>query len=415
MEEVTLSLSPRGRRIPYAVVIGLDHINGIQTARILARRQVPVIAIAKDPKHYCCRTRVCERILFTDTGGDALISTLEDLGPKLGEKAVLFPCTDMQVLLVSRYRQRLEPWYHVILPSPEVVEMMMDKVRFYTYAQESGFPIPRTEFLRGQADAERAAKDLTFPCVYKPPLSAIPEWEHKSKLKAYRLDSPDEFLAVYQRYGALVDVSIIQEWIEGPVSSLYSCNCYFDASSEPIVTFVARKIRQWPPETGESSLGEECRNDVVLQETIRLFKSVQYRGLGYVEMKRDERTGQHFIMEPNVGRPTGRSAIAEAGGVELLYTMYCDALGWQLPSKRVQYYTNVKWIHLRHDFQSALYSWRRKELTLKDWWRSLRGPKTDALFSWSDPGPFLGDLGRAFRLFLSPEERKKRDYRNPLS
>jgi predicted ATP-grasp superfamily ATP-dependent carboligase len=390
-------------------------MNGIQTARILAQRDVPVIAIAKDPEHYCCRTKVCERILFADTAGEELITTLEALGPTLDQKAVLFPCTDMNVLLVSRYRQRLEPWYHVVLPAADVVEMMMNKVDFYTYAQENAFPVPRTFFLRSRADAEQAAQSLTCPCVLKPPISAIPEWEAQSKLKAYKLSSKDDLMAIYDRYGSLADVLVVQEWVAGSSENLYSCNCYFDTNSEPVVTFIARKIRQWPPLTGESSLGEECRDDAVLRETVRLLRSVNYRGLGYVEIKRDEKSGDYYIMEPNVGRPTGRSAIAEAGGVELVYTMYCDALGWPLPENRVQQYGNVKWIHLRRDFQSALYHWRRGHLTLKGWWQSWRGRKVYALFSWTDPGPFLGDLQRAARLFISAEERKKRDYENPLS
>ena len=44
----------RGSKIPqhpYAIVIGLDDMNGIQTDRILAGHKVPVTAIAKDPKH----------------------------------------------------------------------------------------------------------------------------------------------------------------------------------------------------------------------------------------------------------------------------------------------------------------------------------------------------------------------------
>jgi D-aspartate ligase len=178
------------------------------------------------------------------------------------------------------------------------------------------------------------------------------------------------------------------------------------------VTFVARKLRQWPPVTGESSLGEECRNDVVLRETVRLFQSVGLRGLGYVEIKQDERSGEYFVLEPNIGRPTGRSAIAEAGGVELLYTMYCDTLGLPLPDNLQQRYDGVKWISLRRDLQSALYHWQEGDLTLKEWWRSVRGRKTYALFSWTDPGPFFGDLYRAVRLYLQPEERRKRDYRN---
>ncbi len=407
--------NPRDQKMPFAIVIGLDHVNGIQTVRILARRGVPVIGVAKDPKHYCCRTRVCERIVFTDTTTDSLIDTLEEMGPTLGEKAVLFPCLDPHVLLVSRHRQRLEPWYHVVLPATETVEMLMDKVRFYTFAQENGFPIPRTVFVRSAADAERAARELTFPCMLKPPLSGTPEWERNSTLKAYPLSDPGQFLDVYRRLSALSDVLIAQECVVGPVSNLYSCNCYLNADSEPLVTFIARKLRQWPPDTGESCLGEECRNDEVLQETIRLFRAVGYRGLGYVEMKQDVRTGKHYIIEPNVGRPTGRSPIAEAGGVELVYTMYCDAVNRPLPPNRAQRYVNAKWIYLKRDLQSALYHRRRGELTFLDWWRSVRGIKVDALFAWNDPGPFIGDLARAVRLYLNREERRKRDYSTLLN
>jgi predicted ATP-grasp superfamily ATP-dependent carboligase len=397
------------------VVVGLDTMNGIQTARLLARRRVPVIGIAKDPKHHCCRTSVCQEILISNTSTEAFIQTLEILGPQFGQKAVLFPCADMNVLLISRNRHRLGKWYHVVLPPQDAVETLMNKVKFYTYAQDNGFPIPRTRFLSGRADAEKAAQEMRFPCVVKPPLSATRAWEKQSKMKAYKIGSQQELLAVFDRCHALSEMLIVQEWVEGPITNLFSCNCYFNANSECLVSFVARKIRQWPTETGESSLGVECRNDVVLEETIRLFKSVQYRGLGYVEMKQDRRSGRHYIMEPNVGRPTGRSAIAEAGGVELVYTMYCDALGWPLPANRVQRYGDAKWISLRRDLQSAFSYWRKGDLTVREWWRSVRGRKAYDLFSWSDPWPFWADLARAFRLYMLPSERRKRDYKNPLS
>ena len=141
---------------------------------------------------------------------------------------------------------------------------------------------------------------------------------------------------------------------------------------------------------------------------MRLFRSVNYRGLGYLEMKRDRRTGEYFIIEPNIGRPTGRSAIAEASGVELLYTMYCDALGWPLPAARQQKYEGVKWIHLRKDLQSSFRYWWRGELTLRQWWRSLRGKKVFALGSWNDPAPFCSDWIYAAQSYLSPAKRKKR-------
>jgi predicted ATP-grasp superfamily ATP-dependent carboligase len=397
---------------PEAIVVGLDSLNGIQAAHILARHRIPIIGIAKDPKHYGCWTRVCKSILYADTGSEEFVRLLEDMGPKLKKKAVLVPCTDMTVLLISRNRDRLKHWYRITLPSQGVVETLMNKVSFYTYAQRNGLPIPVTRFVSSREDAERAARDLTFPCVLKPPISAIPAWEQNSKSKAYKASTAAELLYAYERCKVWTRDLIVQEWVMGPDRNLYSCNCYLDDHSKPLATFVARKLRQWPPVTGESCLGEECRDDVVLEETIRLFQSVGFRGLGYVEIKQDERSGNYFILEPNIGRPTGRSSIAEAGGVELLYTMYCDTVGWPLPENRQQTYGNVKWMAMRRDAQSALYHWRAGDLTVREWWHSVRGPKAYALFSLSDPGPFCGDLVRGFRLYLSAEERSKRNYRD---
>jgi len=391
---------------PTAIVVGLDCITGLQTARILARHGIPVVGIATDATHYCCRTRVCREIVIADTSSIAMVQALEKLGPGLAEKAVLFPCTDASVLLISQNRERLQPWYRIMLPDPEVVEMLMDKIGFYCYAQEAGLPVPATFLLRNKKEAMEAATQLTFPCILKPPMKST-RWQQNTKSKVYKAADANEFLALYDVCSAWTDVLMAQEWIEGSDASLYSCNCYFDAQSAPLVTFIARKIRQWPPETGTSCLGEEVRNDVVLQETLRLFKSVNYRGLGYVEMKKDPRTGKHYIIEPNIGRPTGRSAIAEAGGVELLYTMYCDAIGRPLPENREQKYGTAKWIYWRRDFQSALHYWRRGELSLREWRRSWSGRKYAAVFSWSDRGPFVGDIFKSAGLLA--RMRPKRD------
>jgi D-aspartate ligase len=307
--------------------------------------------------------------------------------------------------------------YHIVLPEPDVVEMLMDKTSFYTYAQKAGLPIPRSFFLGNRLDAEQAAEALTFPCMLKPPVRT-PNWEKHARAKVFKVSSAEEFLALYDRCSTWVDVLLVQEWVEGPEMNLYSSNCYFDATSKPVAIFISRKLRQWPPGIGVSCLGEECRNDIVLQESIRLFQSVRYRGLGYLEMKRDERTGKHYIIEPNIGRPTGRSAIAEAGGVELLYAAYCDTVGWPLPANLEQTYRGVKWMYMVRDIQSALYYWRRRELTLREWWRSWRGRKVDAVFSRTDPAPFVYDLWRVFGFLLTAARRKgshSRSRHNPNS
>ncbi len=380
---------------PRAVVIGLDCMTGLQTLRILSKRGISVIAIAKNGNHFACKSRHCHELHVADTSNDEFIKTLEKIGPKLEEKAVLYPCTDMSVLRISRNRQRLEKWYHVVLPDSEVVEMLMDKISFIKFAQKENLPIPKTFFLKNRSDVEKSAQELTFPCILKPPIKS-PKWESKTKKKVFKIFDPDELFETYDLCSGWADILMVQDCVEGTDANLYSCNCYFNSASEPVVTFIARKLRQWPVETGTSCLGEECRNDLVLEESLRLFRKVGYRGLGYLEMKKDARTGKHYIIEPNIGRPTGRSAIAEAGGVDLLYAKYCDVVGLQLPKNLEQKYSGVKWIYFRRDFQSAFTYWRRGELSLVKWFRSLIGKKGYAVFSWSDPKPFFSDFKSTF-------------------
>jgi predicted ATP-grasp superfamily ATP-dependent carboligase len=381
---------------PAAVVVGLDTITGLQTARILAARGVRVVGLANDLRHWACRTRACDRVVQADLLGEGVVDALARLGPALGDRAALLPCTDLAVLQISRHRDRLAPWYRVALPEHDVVDMLMDKVRFLRYAQDHDLPIPGTAFLQDRADAERAAKELAFPVALKPPMKSS-VWQAHTNLKAFQVEDARELLEVYDRVAPWTDCLIAQEWVDGGADALYSCNAYFDRDSRPLVTFVARKLRQWPPHTGTSSLGEECRNDEVLEQTLRLFGPLGYHGLAYIESKRDARTGRHVIIEPNIGRPTGRSAIAEAGGVELVYTAYCDMVGLPLPTAREQRYVGAKWIDDRRDLQSALYFVRRRQLSLADWWRSWRGPKWHAVVSRTDPAPFLHDLLQSAR------------------
>jgi predicted ATP-grasp superfamily ATP-dependent carboligase len=381
---------------PRAVVIGLDNLVGIQTARILARHGVPVVALG-DPRHPFCRTNVCERILPAETKGTALIDALVALGPSLGpQKAVLVPCSDEPVVLIARERERLAPWYHVPLPETSVVETLLDKDSFIEFSRNNGFPVPLSLTLESREEALEASRRLSYPCVLKPS-ARNPRWRQNFEEKGFKLHDAATLLETYDRTAPFAEKMIVQEWIEGGEDCLYSCNVYFDAESKPLVTFVARKLRQWPPITGQSALGEECRNDEVLETTVALFEKARFRGLGYIEMKRDVRTGRHLLVEANVGRPTGRSAIAEAGGVELLYTMYCDTVGDPLPANREQTYAGVKWIYLRSDVQAALRQWLRGELSLRAWWASWRGRKGFAVFSWSDPKPFWLDVLGALR------------------
>lgn len=382
-----------------AVVIGLDSTTGLQTARILAARGIAIIGVAGDPRHACCRTRACREQVVADPMGPGLVDALVRLGRRLPARAVLFPCSDLSVLTLSRRRDEIEPWFHVVLPDAAVIERLVDKGRFARWAEAEGLPIPRTRLLRTAADVAPAAGALRFPCILKPDVRS-PDWKARIGEKGFRVELPGDLLPLFDRCAPWAETLLLQEFVEGDDTAHVTCNLYVTKAGEAAVTFTSRKLRQWPIVAGEGSLSEEVRDDRARDLAIRLFRAAGHQGLGYVEFKRDARTGEHVIIEPNVGRPTGRSAQAEAAGVELLYTQYCDAVGLPLPEAREQRYTGVKWIHCRRDLQAAVHHWRRGQLTVGEWLRSLKGPKRTALFSWTDPVPFWADLWTAARNVL---------------
>lgn len=382
------------QRVP-VVIVGLDCITGLQTARVYWERGVPVVGVASDRKHFAARTRACRFITQSPTSGDGLIQHLVDLRARIGRRALLVPCTDGAVATIARARATLDPLYFVPLPDEETVLRLLDKVRFEAWARERGLPVPKSAILASASDVAHASRTLNFPLVVKP---AVKTERWKSFTKAKVLEAPDapSLSRIFETYGPWADGRMAaQEWIVGPETELYSCNAYFAADGRALASFVARKLRQWPPRTGTSCLGEACENPVVLETAMRLFEDAGFHGLAYLEMKRDVRTGQHFIIEPNVGRPTGRSAIAEAGGVELLMSAYADMVGEPLPEARRQVPGDVKWIYLRNDALSAFHYYRRGELSLRGWARSWSGRKVDAVWSPNDPRPFAADLAQS--------------------
>ena len=382
--------------VPPAVVIGVDSITGLQTARILAARAVPVYAVAADRRHWGARTNACVEVLESPLSGRDLVDSLVDLGGRLDQRAVLVPCTDAAVETVSQHREELARGFVVGLSEHSLIELLMDKVRFARHAVEHGLPVPRTEVLTDRAQAMSVAASIGFPCVLKPPWKT-PTWLAQTSAKGFAAATADQLLDIYDRVASWAPVLIAQEWIPGKEDQLYSCNAVFGDGGRPLATFVARKVRQWPPDIGTSASGEECRNDEVLDTTIRLFGGLGYRGPAYLEMKRDARTGRLLIVEPNVGRPTGRSALAEAGGVDLVLTAFCDAAGLPLPAGRQQRYGDAKWLDLRRDVQAAVVARRRGTLTVRDWLRWARGPTAHAIWSPRDPRPFVVDLATATR------------------
>jgi predicted ATP-grasp superfamily ATP-dependent carboligase len=379
---------------PPVVIIGLDCPTGLQTARIFAARGIDVIGIAAHASHPCARTRSCRRVLEVEAGEAPLVEALMRLGTQLEERAVLVPCTDLAVLTVSKHQGELRMLYRFAMSTIDVTALLLDKALFAKFATIHEFPIPRTFVISGPNDIETAGTEIDYPCVLKPSVkSSI--WSANTTAKALVVGSPKELAESYRKFAPWADAFVVQEWIAGGDGDHYTCDCYVSAQGVPLVTFSARKIRQWPPGTGQGSLSVECRDDYVRDLTLRVLATAGHHGQGYLETKRDSRSGRHLIVEANIGRPTGRAAAAETAGVELLMTMYSDLVGAPLPTARTQKYLGTKWIHLRRDLQASVHLMMTRQAGVREIVEPWRGPFAFALESRRDPIPFVADWAHA--------------------
>ena len=357
---------------------------------------VPVLGITSQPDSPIARTNACQKVECRNVNGPPLIETLVDLGKTFEEKAVLFPSADLQVSLISEHREQLAPYYHFGLPSKDVVKLLLDKTAFAPFAEKSGFLTPSTLIIDRTTNIDRCIEKVKYPCILKP-FCRTQEWKQDNReKKVLFVEDEASLLRLLPQAFLSADRLVLQEWITGTDSDIHFCLMYFDADTQPQATFVGRKIRQWPPQAGSSASAEKKFNATVLEESLRLFKAVGYRGLGSVEYKFDPRDQKFKIMEPTVGRPNLQSYLAVANGINIPYVAYCDLIG--RPITQLDHPAlpgPVKWINEWSELRSARFYLQRGDLGLKEWCTSLWGPHAYALFSVSDPLPFVLTIARS--------------------
>jgi D-aspartate ligase len=381
---------PLQRTGPPAVVVGIG-LTGLGMVRSLRDRRNPVsmriTAVDSDLGQASAYTRLCAKLHCPDVDGEGLVDCLIEHGRRRSERPILLLSQDLAVLTVARHQHTLSSFYRFSVPTPEVTNLLMDKSRFGEYATSNGFNVPRTFAINSSADLAPALDGLRFPCVLKP-VYRNSAWSEHGYPKGFVAATAAELRAAYKRVCDVQDSFVAQEWIPGNDSEIYFCLTYFDERSRPVATFTGRKLRQWPLDAGNTSLAEASGIPIIKQETVRLFESLQFRGLGSVEFKRDPRTGEFKIMEPTVGRVNLQSETATANGVNLAWIAYAHLAGLKSgPIRRRS--REAIWVNEFTDLQSGMARVRRGDLSLGNWMRSYRRPRYYAWLSWKDPLPAL--------------------------
>lgn len=380
---------------PPAVILGTGTSHTLGFVRSLGRRGIPVLAVSAE-RGPAVWSRYCRIDRIVDSEA-RLLELLEHVGARMPRKGVVIPTGDGEVLFLLKNRSRLGVHFRLLLPDSELIERLANKRFQYEYAANLGVPVPQTYFPESKQQLRQIAALLSYPCIIKPCYAHL--WRNYRRqvamrkwAKAAQVDTPEQLDAFYDQMSASAVDVLVQERIEGEESRLYSVYLYLNADSEALASFVLQKRRQWPPVYGNGSYSISCRQDEVLDLSLKLLKGLRYRGIANVEFKHDPRDGRFKLIEANL-RCGNRIGLAIDCGVDIPHIAYLDMLGE--PAVPVHSYeAGVAWIDLLCDWAGFSHYHATENLTLWEWARSAWMAKSHAYFAVDDPLPWLAHLSR---------------------
>jgi D-aspartate ligase len=373
---------------PGAVIIG-GRFQGLGALRNLARHGVPIYLL----NHGLCIGRFSRYVKkfkkCPDVGQeDIFFKFLIELAQKEHiDGWLIYPNDDETVRFLAQHKEQLEKYYRVTTPSWDIIKYAYNKGLTYKLAEKCGIAIPKTFY--PENIKELAQLEIGFPAIIKPPIKE--PFYTRTKKKAIRVNDRQELIAEYNKATKVVEglQFIVQELIPGGSSSLFSVGSV-SRNGELLAKVVAKRPRQHPMDFGHASTYAETVDIPELEDSARtILGAMGYYGLSEVEFMRDPRDGRYKLLEINA-RLWGWHTLAIGAGVDLPYLSYLDVLGEKVAQNNFE--KGVKWIRLTTDIPTVIIEIFNRRMKITDYLSSLKGKKEFAVFSISDPLPFIAEV-----------------------
>jgi len=325
---------------------------------------------------------------------EVLLQQLKNVASKA--KTVLIAENDAWLRFIVRHRPALQSMFASILhPNSRSIELCLDKSQFLDWCKDNGFTAPRHY---GREEVTRLLPSEEAPLLLRPETT-----RHdlgKSIPKAIEVRSRtelDRWLAHYAAAGVLPSVA---ESLLRPNIRQYSVGLAREVGGR-IRSMVGEKLRSYPEQCAGGTYVILSTQDDVLSLAVRAIEALDYFGIAEVEILRDHRTGECFLIEINA-RPWVQLGLAQKAGL--------DFLGFVLGRADTQVGMAVtprplRWLNFEADVYGCLSRdtgavWRGR-LTLGDYLRSVFAANVFAIWDATDPQPFFRSAWHMLRRRVS--------------
>ena len=255
---------------------------------------------------------------------DSYLSALIDL-TRTRAVSVILPCLEDEVAVLAKRRAELEAeGARLLLPDAKKVRGVTDKGACTRIASINGIACPLSQVLpENSLLAERKILLQEFLRICPLPWIIKPVWGHGMKGVTHVV-SLDEALVASSATSAEL---LVQEFIPGPVGSMYLAGLLYDGEGKVVRRFSSRSIRTLFPSGGPATAGVTVHRPDMLAETERLVQLIgTWRGPLNAEWMLDPRDGKLKFIEINP-RMWGYGYLATGAGLNFPSSIVNLALG----------------------------------------------------------------------------------------
>ena len=241
----------------------------------------------------------------------------------IGDRMVLFGCTDDYVAMIIRNREELTDFV-IPYPPKEMLATVSKKAEFYEMCDKFGIPHPDTVVLTKKTTADALSPEklgFSYPIIVKPS-SSVDYWKHSfdGMKKVYTADSPERAAEIVNEIysSGYPEKIILQEFIAGGDSQMRVFTCFSDEHGKVRAMCLGHTMLEEHTPKGlgnHAAIVTEPVSSLPIADKIKdMLEALGYTGFSNFDIKLREGTKDDFrVFEINLRQGRSNFYLTSAG------------------------------------------------------------------------------------------------------
>ena len=354
------------------LILSADQKQTIPIIQSLGRRGIAVACLSPEPKAPSFYSKYCtEKIHFEATSDrKAYLDFLKRL-VKNGKYQLLITCSDYSTALVSEHRDDLLPYTKLLLPSPDIVQIVSNKSSLMKYSAEHHISVPTTYFPQNQTDLENLDIKFNDTIVVKGNITAGAKYVKYARTKS-------ELIHYFKQLHQNGVPPLVQNYIKGKEKIFYGlCN-----KGEVLAYFMMESKRAFPTTGGTPAKAFSIFDPELKDFGYRIIRATNWTGMVGLDIKEDHKSKNHYLLDfnPRFGATT---MLASKSGVDFPYLLYRLAV-----EGKKEYVLEYKKKSYRSLFREDLFYAAKKPMSIPKLLIEFLQPRVYYGYDKNDPGPY---------------------------